>query len=79
VRRYGAECVALNNFRLRSRALPGKDGGLQVGAVGTAGYVAVRFDRYWMSLLALLADFAFYAGVGLLTTTGMGQTRRVVP
>ncbi|MEW6578013.1 MAG: CRISPR system precrRNA processing endoribonuclease RAMP protein Cas6 [Chloroflexota bacterium] len=79
VRRYGAECVALNSFRLRSRALPGKDGGLQVGAVGTAGYVAVRYDRFWMGLLALLADFAFYAGVGLLTTTGMGQTRRVVP
>ncbi len=79
VRRYGAECVALNNFRLRSRALPVKDGGLQVGAVGTAGYVAVRYDRFWMGLLALLADFAFYAGVGLLTTTGMGQTRRVAP
>jgi CRISPR-associated endoribonuclease Cas6 len=28
--------------------------------------------------LNTLADFAFYAGVGIKTTMGMGQTRRVV-
>jgi len=76
VRRYCEECVALNSFRLRSRALPVKDGGLQIGAVGEATYVAVHYDRYWMSVLGLLADFAFYAGVGRLTAIGMGQVRR---
>lgn len=75
-RRYAEECVALSSFTLRSRALPVKDGGLQVGAVGEAGYVALTYDRYWMSTLNLLADFALYAGVGRLTTSGLGQTRR---
>lgn len=77
VRRYAEECVALSSFTLRSRALPSKDGGLQVGAVGETGYVAVSYDRYWMSLLGLLADFALYAGVGRMTTSGLGQARRV--
>lgn len=77
VRRYAEECVGLSNFKLRSRAIPMKDGALHVGAVGQASYVAVRYDRYWMGALGLLADFAFYAGVGRLTTAGMGQARRI--
>lgn len=77
VRRYAASCVALSGFRLISRGLPHKDGGLQIGAVGRARYVAVQYDRYWMATLGLLADFALYAGVGRLTTTGLGQARRV--
>lgn len=76
-RRYGEECVAMNSFQLRSRALPMKSGAPQVGAVGKASYVAVRYDRYWMGVLGMLADFAFYAGVGRLTTVGMGQARRL--
>ncbi len=40
---------------------------------GQASYVAVTYDRYWMSLLGLLADFAFFAGVGRLTTVGLGS------
>ena len=77
VRRYAAECVALSSFRLRSGAVPVKEGAPQVGARGTAGYVAVHYDRYWMGVLALLADFAFYAGAGRMTTMGLGQVRRV--
>lgn len=77
VRRYGAACVALSGFRLESRAVPHKDGSLQIGAVGRARYMAVQYDRYWMAALGLLADFALYAGVGRLTTTGLGQARRV--
>lgn len=76
VRRYGQECMALNSFTLRSRAVPMKEDSVQIGAVGTAGYVAVRYDRYWMGLVALLADYAFYAGVGRMTTVGLGQARR---
>lgn len=77
VRRYAASCVALSSFRLVSRGLPHKDGGVQIGAVGRTRYVAVQYDRYWMGLLGLLADFALYAGVGRLTTMGYGQARRV--
>ncbi len=76
VRRYCESGVGMSGFALRSRAVPQKDGGLQVGAVGTARYVAVRYDRYWMGVLGLLADYAFYAGVGRLTTSGLGQARR---
>jgi len=77
VRRYCEACVALNTFRLRSRALPMKDNSLQVGTVGHVGYVTVNYDRYWMGVMALLADFALYAGIGRMTTAGMGQARRI--
>lgn len=77
VRRFAEAGVALNSFRLRSRALPVKDGAPQIGAVGEATYVAVHYDRYWMGVLGLLADFAFYAGVGRMTTVGLGQARRL--
>ncbi|GAB4415208.1 MAG: CRISPR-associated endoribonuclease Cas6 [Anaerolineae bacterium] len=77
VRRYAAECVAISQFELRSRSVPLKDGGLQVGVTGRARYVAVTYDRYWTNLLGLLADFAFFAGVGRLTTVGLGQCRRL--
>jgi CRISPR-associated endoribonuclease Cas6 len=77
VRRYAAECVGLSQFELRSRSVPLKEGALQVGVTGRARYVAVTYDRYWASLLGLLADFAFFAGVGRLTTVGLGQCRRL--
>jgi len=77
VRRYAAECVAINRFELRSRSVPLKDGALQIGVTGHARYVAVTYDRYWTSLLGLLADFAFFSGVGRLTTFGLGQCRRL--
>jgi len=76
-RRYAEQCVAVNNFRLRSAAVPLKDGIWRVGAVGSAHYVAVRYDRYWMAVLALLADFGRYGGVGKMTTFGLGQMRRL--
>ena len=77
VRRYGEQCVAVNNFRLRSAAVPLKDDVWRVGAVGHAHYVAVNYDRYWMAVLALLADFGRYGGVGKMTTFGLGQMRRL--
>jgi CRISPR-associated endoribonuclease Cas6 len=39
-------------------------------------YRALGADRYWLGVINLLADFAFYSGVGVQTTTGMGQVRR---
>ncbi|MFC1960711.1 CRISPR system precrRNA processing endoribonuclease RAMP protein Cas6 [Chloroflexota bacterium] len=77
VRAYSDASVAMTNYRLHSQAIPQKAGAAQIGAVGEAGYVAVRYDRYWMAVLGLLADFAFYGGVGRGTTTGLGQVRRL--
>lgn len=77
VRRFAQECVALTAYRLSTRMPPSKDGGLRAGAVGMARYTAVNHDPYWLSALNLLADFAFYAGVGAGTTMGFGQCRRI--
>ncbi len=32
-------------------------------------------DTYWFAMFHLLADFAFYAGAGVQTASGMGQCR----
>jgi len=77
VRRYAEECLAISQFNWQSRGVPLKEGGLRVGAVGWARYTATHFDRYWMSLIHVLAEFARFAGVGAGTTMGLGQCRRV--
>lgn len=76
-RRYAEECLALAAYQLHTRAAPMKAEGLRVGAVGRARYAALTYDRYWLSLINLLADFAFFAGVGAGTTVGLGQCRRI--
>ena len=50
----------------------------QVGFVGQVTYGLMAADETARCQLNALADFAFYAGVGMKTTMGMGQTRRVV-
>lgn len=50
----------------------------QVGFVGEAEFTIKRErDDLLPRVLHLLADFAFYAGVGYKTTMGMGQVRRI--
>jgi CRISPR-associated endoribonuclease Cas6 len=50
----------------------------QVGFVGQVTYGLMAENEAARCQLNALADFAFYAGVGIKTTMGMGQTRRVV-
>jgi len=76
-RRFAEECMALSGFKLSSRAAYVKEGGVRVGAVGMARYTALNKDRYWLSVMNLLADFALFAGVGAGTTMGLGQCRKV--
>lgn len=76
VRRFAAECVAVSRYRLQTCPLHFKQGSLQVGFTGQCTYVALNKDRYWLSVLNLLADFAFYGGIGYQTSVGMGQARR---
>jgi CRISPR-associated endoribonuclease Cas6 len=76
LRRYADECLALSSYQLRSSGVVLKEGGLRMGAVGRARYVTTNFDRYWMSLINLLADFAIFAGLGAGTGMGLGQCRR---
>lgn len=74
------ENVLVSDWQIHSRML-------RYGAqaqVGSEGRVTFRVfgeedDRHEARyLLNVLADFAFYAGVGRKTTQGMGQVRRVV-
>lgn len=76
VRAYAAQGIAMSAYRLSSQVMIGKNEIPHMGAVGHCRYVAVRYDKYWMSVAALLADFAFYSGVGRTTAAGAGQARR---
>jgi CRISPR-associated endoribonuclease Cas6 len=43
--------------------------------VGDVTYTSINYDRYWMSVMAVLARFALFSGVGASTTMGLGQAR----
>lgn len=77
MRRFAEECIAISRFRLRTRATSAKPSRAQIGFVGAVAFAALNHDRYWLSLMNVLADFAFFAGVGYQTTQGMGQCRRI--
>ncbi|MDI6697110.1 MAG: CRISPR system precrRNA processing endoribonuclease RAMP protein Cas6 [Anaerolineales bacterium] len=74
-RRYAAECLAIGRYELSSRAVGGKNGGLRVGGVGWVSFTTLNYDRYWMSVMGVLARFAAFAGVGAGVAQGMGQCR----
>lgn len=76
VRRFGEEMVAISNYRLQSIPVIQKNGAPLIGGVGRATYTALGGDRYWLATMNMLADFAFYSGVGVKTTIGMGQVWR---
>jgi CRISPR-associated endoribonuclease Cas6 len=78
VRRFGAEMVAISRYKLESRAVAFKEGSQRIGGVGRVTYRALGGDRYWLGVMQMLADFAFYSGVGALTTAGFGQARRAL-
>lgn len=76
-RRFAEECLVLSSYKLESRIIPLKEGGLRVGGVGHARYTATNRDRYWLSVMHLLASFALFAGVGVGTGMGLGQVRQL--
>jgi CRISPR-associated endoribonuclease Cas6 len=80
VRRFAETCVVVSRFSLRSapgwdRTYGGGRRSVRIGAIGKATYRALNPDRYWLAALGLLAAFARYGGVGIVTTMGMGQVR----
>ena len=72
-RRYASECLAVSRYILSTRPVRTKPDALHIGAVGEVEYSTINFDRYWMSVLAVLAEYALFSGVGAVTTMGMGQ------
>lgn len=68
------EEVALSNWQGQTRRMV-LGGARTVGFVGKFTYRVIGPDLEVRRLLGLLADFAFYAGVGWQTTHGLGQVR----
>lgn len=75
MRRFAEEAMVVSRYDLQTVSLPYKQGGLRVGFVGEVSFSALNRDKYWLSTLHLLANFAFYSGVGYQSTTGLGQTQ----
>lgn len=72
VRKYARECMRLGRFDLHSRVVR-LYGDVFRGFVGRVSFHAYTYDRYWMGMIAMLARYAAYAGVGAKTTMGLGQ------
>jgi CRISPR-associated endoribonuclease Cas6 len=76
IRTYAEETVVVGLYRLESRMFR-YWGQPQIGATGVITYLLQdRQNQELARALNLLADFAFYSGVGYKTTMGMGQVRR---
>ena len=72
------EKLPASRYELRTDVI--KAGKYQLlGFTGQVSYRALDPDPRYLSALNMLADFALYAGVGMRTTQGMGQARRVAP
>ncbi|GAB4403876.1 MAG: CRISPR-associated endoribonuclease Cas6 [Anaerolineales bacterium] len=71
-RKYARECLRVGRFRLESRTLK-MYGETFRGFVGRVKFVTLNYDRYWMGIMTMLAQYAAYSGVGAKTTMGLGQ------
>lgn len=77
IREFCYSGLGVSYFNLRSRRSQILEQNQPVGGKGDVQYVVTRYDRYWTSIIQLLTDYAFYAGVGRFTTLGLGQARRL--
>lgn len=76
-REWLREYALVSDWRMQSRMLRyGPQA--QIGSEGQITFRLFEAEREARTLLNILADFAFYAGVGRKTTQGMGQVRRIV-
>lgn len=77
-RKFAEESVALTRYQLRSIHIPTEQqagrSSAEIGFTGYARYFTRRWDRYWVGVLHTLAAYAFYSGMGVNTTLGMGRT-----
>ncbi len=73
------ECVVISRYRLHTELVSFGGGrrGRVGGFVGTCRFAFRCDDPRWRQAVAVLADFAPFAGIGWRTAMGLGQTRRV--
>jgi CRISPR-associated endoribonuclease Cas6 len=77
LRDYARETVVVSSFNMRT-VLNHYWGNPQPGGIGRITYELRDVDNHQMvGFLNLLADFAFYSGVGAKTAMGMGMVRRI--
>jgi CRISPR-associated endoribonuclease Cas6 len=77
-RRYAEEMIVASKYDLRTQLVP-VAGARQLGFTGTCEFTATNRDAYWLRIMNLLVDFAFYSGAGYKTAMGLGQCRRIGP
>lgn len=78
VRDYATETVVVGHYQMEARTYR-YWGNPQIGAVGQVTYLLKdKRDADMIRTLNLLADYAFYSGVGYKTAMGMGQVRRIM-
>jgi CRISPR-associated endoribonuclease Cas6 len=75
---YAEENLAVSRYQLESIPVKVKQGGMRVGAVGQIVFACLDFDPYLMSLAGILSEFCLYSGLGIGTSSGMGQARRLL-
>jgi len=77
MRRIAEQSIGISRYRLESYPVPHKNGSLRIGGVGQVTYELLHGDSDPLKAMNILADFAFYSGVGVQTTNGMGRCRRL--
>jgi CRISPR-associated endoribonuclease Cas6 len=73
-----ADCVFVREVRNWQTAVYQLKRGTYPGGYGDVVFEALDPAPTLVRMLNILADFAFYSGVGSKTTMGMGQVRRIV-
>lgn len=76
-RQFAEKCLVVKRYHLHTRAVALKEETTRIGGVGEIVYTSLNHDRYWMSVMHTLADFAFFCGVGMSASMGLGQCRRL--
>ncbi|QRN84295.1 CRISPR-associated endoribonuclease Cas6 [Chloroflexota bacterium] len=68
--------IGVSNFKMKSDVIHYGEATF-IGGVGNCTYSIVNRDSCWQQMINGLSSFAFYAGTGIKTTIGLGQTRRM--
>lgn len=77
VRTFAENMMGITQYQLESAVTSTKNKGFRTGAVGTVLFTALGGSDYWLNAVQVLANYALFSGVGVKTTEGMGQVRRV--